>query len=87
MGDIEFFLVISAAENSNKFYKIRFWKEKSIENVVPLGPTAQATLANERRSHSLKTLPPLNPKPLPPLSPYGKFRVQTTKTVKIATNV
>jgi hypothetical protein len=77
-----FFLVISAAENSNKFYKIRFWKEKSIENVVPLGLTAQATLANERPSHSLKN--PLNPTPL---FPYGKFRVQSTKTVKIATNV
>jgi hypothetical protein len=37
--------VISAAENSNKFQKIRFWKEKSVEDVVPLGPTAQATLA------------------------------------------
>jgi hypothetical protein len=26
--------VISAAENSNKFQKPRFWKEKSVENVV-----------------------------------------------------
>jgi hypothetical protein len=26
--------VISAAENSSKLKKIRFWKEKSIENVV-----------------------------------------------------
>jgi hypothetical protein len=34
--------VISAAENSNKFQKTRFWKEKSVENVVTLGPTVQA---------------------------------------------
>jgi hypothetical protein len=26
--------VISAAENSNKFQKARFWKEKSVEDVV-----------------------------------------------------
>jgi hypothetical protein len=44
VGDI-YFNVISAAENSNKFQKTRFWKEKSIEDVVTtLGPTAQATL-------------------------------------------
>jgi hypothetical protein len=36
--------LISAAENSNKFHKTRFWKEKSVEDVVTLGPTAQATL-------------------------------------------
>jgi hypothetical protein len=36
--------MISAAENSNKFQKIRFWKEKSVEDVVTRGPTAQATL-------------------------------------------
>jgi hypothetical protein len=28
--------VISAAENSNKFQKTRFWKEKPVENVVTL---------------------------------------------------
>ncbi len=33
MGDIDF-KVISAAKNSNKFQKTRFWKEKSVENVV-----------------------------------------------------
>ncbi len=33
--------MISAAENSNKFQKPRFWKEKSVEDVVILGPTAQ----------------------------------------------
>jgi hypothetical protein len=43
VGDIDF-IVISAAGNSNKFQKTRFWKEKSVEEVVTLGPTAQATL-------------------------------------------
>jgi len=38
--------VISAAENSNKFQKTRFWKEKSVEDVVTLGATAQATLVD-----------------------------------------
>jgi hypothetical protein len=42
VGDIDF-IVISAAGNSNKFQKTRFWKEKSVEDVVTLGPTAQAT--------------------------------------------
>ncbi len=38
--------MISVAENSNKcFKKTRFWKEKSVEEVVTLGPTAQGTLA------------------------------------------
>jgi len=39
--------VISAGENSNKFQKTKFWKEKTVEDLVtlgPLGPTAQATL-------------------------------------------
>jgi hypothetical protein len=40
VGDIDF-KVISAAENSNKFQIPRFWKEKSVEDVVILGPTAQ----------------------------------------------
>jgi hypothetical protein len=35
VGDINF-KVIFAAENSNKFQKIRFWKEKSVENVLTL---------------------------------------------------
>ncbi len=43
MGDSDF-QVISAAENSNKFQKTRFWKEKSVEDVVTLGPMAHATL-------------------------------------------
>ncbi len=35
MGEIDF-QVIFAAENSNKFQKTRFWKEKSVEVVVTL---------------------------------------------------
>ncbi len=35
MGDIDF-KVIPAIENSNKFQKTRFWKEKSVENVLTL---------------------------------------------------
>ncbi len=35
MGDIDF-EVIFAAENSNKILKTRFWKEKSVKNVVTL---------------------------------------------------
>jgi hypothetical protein len=43
VGDVDF-KVISATENSNQFQKTRFWKEKSVEDVVTLGPMAQATL-------------------------------------------
>jgi len=43
VGGIDF-EVISAAENSKKFPKTRFWKEKSVEDMVTLGPMAQATL-------------------------------------------
>jgi hypothetical protein len=39
VGDINF-EVISGAENSNKFQKTRFWKEKSVEDMETLGPTA-----------------------------------------------
>ncbi len=44
MGDVDS-QVISATENSNTFLKTRFWKEKSVEDMVILGSTAQATLA------------------------------------------
>jgi len=44
MWEILSFKVISGAENSNKFQKTKFWKEKSVEDMVTLGPTAQATL-------------------------------------------
>jgi len=43
VGDIDF-KVISATDNSNKFQKTRFWEEKSLEDVLTLGPMAQATL-------------------------------------------
>ncbi len=43
MGNIDF-KVIFEAENSNKFQRPRFWKEKLVENVVTLGPNAQAAL-------------------------------------------
>jgi hypothetical protein len=50
--------VISIAENSNKFQKNRFWKEKSVEDVVTLGPMAQATLVtNEMMNHFVLAFP------------------------------
>jgi hypothetical protein len=51
VGDIDF-KVNSAFENSNKFQKTKFWKEKSVENVdeFTLGPTAQATLAYTKKT-------------------------------------
>jgi hypothetical protein len=36
--------MIFAAENSNKFQESRFWREKTVEGMVTLGPTAQSTL-------------------------------------------
>ncbi len=50
MGDIDF-KVIFAAENSNKFQKTRFGKEKSAEDVVTLGPTPQAILVECDREY------------------------------------
>ncbi len=44
MGDIDLKIISAAAENSNKFQKTRFWREKSVEGMVTLGPTTQATL-------------------------------------------
>jgi len=43
VGDIDF-QVTSIVENSNKFQKTGFWKEKSVEDMVTIGPMAQATL-------------------------------------------
>ncbi len=45
--------MISATENSNKFQKTRFWKEKSVENVVTLRPMAQAKLLHIRIATSI----------------------------------
>jgi hypothetical protein len=50
LGDI-YFEITSAAENSNKFQKTRFWKEKSVEDVVTRGPVAQATLLCIKKPH------------------------------------
>jgi hypothetical protein len=36
--------MISTVENSNKFRKTRFWKEKLVEDKFTLGPMPQATL-------------------------------------------
>jgi len=36
--------MIFATENSNKFRKTMFWKEKLVEDIVTLGLTAQATV-------------------------------------------
>ncbi len=43
MVDIDF-KAIYATKKSNKFPKPKFWKEKSVEDVVTLGPTTHATL-------------------------------------------
>jgi hypothetical protein len=48
--------VISATENSNKFSKIWFWKEKSVEDMVTLGPTAQATLVRLKATLALSMM-------------------------------
>jgi hypothetical protein len=42
--------VISIAENSNKFQKTRFWKEKSVEDLLTLGARAHATLVDMKTS-------------------------------------
>jgi hypothetical protein len=36
--------MIFVDEISNKFQKTKFWKEKSVEDVLTLGPTTHATL-------------------------------------------
>jgi hypothetical protein len=56
VGDIDF-KMISATENSNKFQKARFWKEKSVEDVVTLGPTIQATLVLINRCKCVELSP------------------------------
>jgi len=47
--DIDF-VMIFAIENSNKFEKTKFWKEKLVEDVVTLGPMAQVTLVDMNES-------------------------------------
>ncbi len=41
MGDIDFKVIY---EHSNKFQITRIWKEKSVEDVITLGPKAHVTL-------------------------------------------
>ncbi len=55
MGDVDF-KVKSIVENSNKFQKTKFWKEKSVENAVPLRPMAQATLVRMNLKGHLFTI-------------------------------
>jgi hypothetical protein len=46
VGEIDL-KVISVAENSNKFQKNRFWKEKSVEYVVTLWPKGTGHTSNK----------------------------------------
>ncbi len=43
MGDIDFKMIF-VVKNSNKFQKTKVWKEKSVEDMVTLGPIVHATL-------------------------------------------
>jgi hypothetical protein len=43
--------VISAAENSNKFSRTRFWKEKSVEDEVTIGTRVQARVISIDAKH------------------------------------
>jgi hypothetical protein len=36
--------MICVVENSNKFQKTKFWKEKSVQDMITFGPIAKATL-------------------------------------------
>jgi hypothetical protein len=53
VGEIDL-KVISIAENSNKFPKNRFWKEKSVEDVVTLVATL---VTNEMMNHFVLAFP------------------------------
>jgi hypothetical protein len=54
VGNIDLKMVY-AIENSNKFQKMRFWKEKLVEDVLTLGPMAQDTLINIKKELGLST--------------------------------
>jgi hypothetical protein len=45
--------VISDTENSNKFQKTRFWKEKSAEDVITLGPTHTSPINRNKDTTTL----------------------------------
>jgi hypothetical protein len=52
--------VISAAENSNKFQKTRFWKEKSVEDMVTLWANSTGHISISeviRRGIRVSTMP------------------------------
>jgi hypothetical protein len=49
MWEILSFKCFLPPENSNKSQKNRFWKEKSVEDMVTFGPIAHATLVNNGR--------------------------------------
>ncbi len=54
MGDINF-EVISAAENSKKFQITRFWKEKSVEDVISIGICNHCNINNAPIDDALLT--------------------------------
>ncbi len=47
--------MIFVAENSNKFPKSKFWKEKSVEDMATLGPMAHATIVNINKDENPST--------------------------------
>jgi hypothetical protein len=55
MGNIDF-KMIYVVENSNKFQKTRFWNEKSVEDVVTLGPMTHATLVTMKQMNNAKII-------------------------------
>ncbi len=50
VGDIDF-KVISAAQNSNQFQKTRFWKGKSVEDVITLERAATLVCMEFQNGH------------------------------------
>jgi hypothetical protein len=54
VGDIDL-KVISATGNSIFFKKTRFWKEKSVEDLVTLGHTSIYKVTTQSIAHHLKT--------------------------------
>ncbi len=50
VGDIDF-KVICAAQNSNQFPKTRFWKEKSVEDVITLERAATLVSMEFQKGH------------------------------------
>jgi len=53
--------MISATENSNKFPKTRFWKDKSVEDVVTLGPNGTGHTSNNNMKKTPNLLHPYKP--------------------------